>query len=109
MHESTFNYLKPTDEQIDQMQACREAVAECAKILGAAVPDGPDRVRLNWAIAPHYYLYRDRIKVKTATAGLRIAKVGAETTGGSKPSKRSPVSGSSAEIRGAASCTSAPT
>ncbi len=33
-------------------------------------------------------------------AGLRMAKVGPVTTGGSRPSKRSPVSGSSAEMRG---------
>jgi hypothetical protein len=38
--------------------------------------------------------------VNTATAGLRIAKAGAATTGGSSPSNRSPVSGSSAETRG---------
>ncbi len=38
--------------------------------------------------------------VKTATAGLRIAKAGAATTGGSRPSNRSPVSGNSAETRG---------
>ncbi|MFO1399755.1 MAG: protein-disulfide reductase DsbD [Steroidobacteraceae bacterium] len=40
----------------------------------SAAPDGPDRVRLTWAIAPHYYLYRDRIKVKTATAGVTLGK-----------------------------------
>ena len=40
--------------------------------------------------------------MKTATAGLRMAKAGAVTTGGSSPSKRSPVSGSSAETRGRA-------
>src|SRR5260370_376515 len=38
-----------------------------------------------------------------------MANVGAATTGGIKPSKRSPVSGSSAETRGEAGCTSAPT
>lgn len=38
--------------------------------------------------------------MKTATAGFRIAKLGAATTGGRSPSKRSPVSGSSAETRG---------
>ena len=40
--------------------------------------------------------------MKTATAGLRIAKAGAVTTGGSSPSNRSPVSGNSAETRGLA-------
>jgi thiol:disulfide interchange protein DsbD len=40
----------------------------------SAAPDGPDRVRLTWAIASHYYLYRDRIKLKTATAGVTLGK-----------------------------------
>ena len=40
--------------------------------------------------------------MKTATAGLRMANAGAATTGGIRPSKRSPVSGSSAETRGEA-------
>lgn len=31
----------------------------------AAAPDGPDRVRLTWEIAPAYYLYRNRLKVTT--------------------------------------------
>ena len=33
-----------------------------------ASPQGPDRVRLGWVIAPGYYLYRDRIKA-TGEAG----------------------------------------
>jgi thioredoxin:protein disulfide reductase len=33
-----------------------------------ASPQGPDRVRLDWVIAPGYYLYRDRIKA-TGEAG----------------------------------------
>ncbi|MCC7461685.1 MAG: protein-disulfide reductase DsbD [Gammaproteobacteria bacterium] len=37
-------------------------------------PEGPDRVRLRWSIAPRYYLYRDRIKVKTDTAGVSLGK-----------------------------------
>ncbi len=32
----------------------------------AATADGPDRVRLVWEIAPQYYLYRNRLGVKTA-------------------------------------------
>lgn len=46
MHESTFQYLKPTEEQIDQMQACREAVGECSKILELNLPEGPDKTYL---------------------------------------------------------------
>ena len=52
------------DEFLDPDVAFRLSVA----------PDGPDRVRLTWAIAPHYYLYRDRIKLKTATAGVALGK-----------------------------------
>ena len=40
---------------------------------------------------------------------LAGAKAGAATTGGNRPSKRSPVPGNSAETRGAPACTSAPT
>jgi thiol:disulfide interchange protein DsbD len=31
----------------------------------AATPDGPDRIKLVWEIAPQYYLYRNRLKVTT--------------------------------------------
>jgi thiol:disulfide interchange protein DsbD len=33
----------------------------------SASADGPEHVRLNWMIAPGYYLYRDRIKVAGGT------------------------------------------
>ena len=33
----------------------------------AATAVGPDRVRIDWQIADGYYLYRSRIKVKTAS------------------------------------------
>lgn len=46
MHSTTFDYLKPTDEQIDQMQVCREAVRDCSQILDLNVPDGPDKTYL---------------------------------------------------------------
>jgi hypothetical protein len=39
----------------------------------------------------------------------RMAKHGAATTGGTKPSNRSPPSGSSADTRGEPACTSTPT
>jgi thiol:disulfide interchange protein DsbD len=38
----------------------------------AVTPEGPDRVRLSWVIAPRYYLYRDRIKLRTATPGVTL-------------------------------------
>lgn len=53
---------------------------------------------------------RDDVSLRVAvTAGLRMAKAGARTMGGSRPSNRSPVSGSSAEMRGRVSSTSCPT
>ncbi len=35
-------------------------------------PDSPDRVRLSWAIAPGYYLYRSRLKFSTATPQVTL-------------------------------------
>jgi thiol:disulfide interchange protein DsbD len=41
----------------------------------AALPEGPDRVRILWEIAPGYYLYRDRFKVATPAAGITLGKL----------------------------------
>ena len=46
MHESTFEYLKPTDEQLEQMGTVRKATADYAEVLMATVPDGPDKTYL---------------------------------------------------------------
>ena len=35
-------------------------------------PDSPDRVRLSWAIAPGYYLYRSRLKFATPTPQVTL-------------------------------------
>jgi hypothetical protein len=43
MHPSTFEYLKPTEEQIDAMQALREASREYCETLERLLPDGPDK------------------------------------------------------------------
>lgn len=43
MHSSTFDYLKPTDEQMERMGMCRDAAAAHAKLLEAVLPDGPDK------------------------------------------------------------------
>lgn len=43
LHPSTFEYLKPTDQQIATMSFCRNAVADCASILSSHIPDGPDK------------------------------------------------------------------
>ena len=40
----------------------------------SAVPDGPDKVRVEWVIHDGYYLYKSRIKVATAS---KAAQVGA--------------------------------
>lgn len=40
---TTFEYLKPTDEQINQMAGMRAATAEFASLVERNVPAGPDR------------------------------------------------------------------
>jgi transcription initiation factor TFIID subunit TAF12 len=42
MHESTFEYLKPTDHQLYNMANVRSAFADFAKVVEANVPAGPD-------------------------------------------------------------------
>lgn len=43
MHPSTFEYLKPTESQVQQMARVREAVATCCGVLLADMPEGPDK------------------------------------------------------------------
>mgnify|MGYP003352870444 CR=1 FL=1 len=43
MHTTTFDYLKPTDEQLARMQRVREAAKAYADVLEAELPDGPDK------------------------------------------------------------------
>jgi hypothetical protein len=43
LHSSTYEYLKPTDEQIQQMSRVRSAAKAYSEILDAALPDGPDK------------------------------------------------------------------
>ena len=43
MHPSTFEYLKPTDKQIEQMSVVRNAAKVYCEALEAALPDGPDK------------------------------------------------------------------
>ena len=43
LHSSTFEYLKPTDEQIATMATLREAAAVYAMILNTFLPPGPDK------------------------------------------------------------------
>lgn len=43
MHKSTYEYLKPTDQQIEQMSRVRAAAKAYGDALEAALPDGPDK------------------------------------------------------------------
>jgi hypothetical protein len=43
MHPSTFQYLKPTDEQMTTMADAREHADIYAQALNLLVPDGPDK------------------------------------------------------------------
>jgi hypothetical protein len=43
LHPSTFEYLKPTDEQVAKMALCRSAAKDYAAVLEMHIPDGPDK------------------------------------------------------------------
>lgn len=43
MHPSTFEYLKPTEKQIDQMYIVRQAARVYCDVLEQMLPDGPDK------------------------------------------------------------------
>ena len=43
MHSSTFDYLKPTDEQMAKMNRVRQAAKVYAEVLDAELLDGPDK------------------------------------------------------------------
>lgn len=43
MHPSTYEYLKPTEEQIAQMAIVRQAARQYGEILEATLPAGPDK------------------------------------------------------------------
>jgi hypothetical protein len=43
LHSSTFEYLKPTGEQIEQMARVRAAAKAYADVLAETLPDGPDK------------------------------------------------------------------
>ena len=43
MHDSTFEYLKPTDAQIEAMARVRAAAKVYCDALEADLPDGPDK------------------------------------------------------------------
>lgn len=43
MHPDTFEYLKPTDEQMALMEQVRQASATYCRELTRLLPDGPDK------------------------------------------------------------------
>lgn len=43
MHDSTYEYLKPTEAQIEQMAKVRAAAKDYGNALDALLPDGPDK------------------------------------------------------------------
>jgi len=46
MHESTFEYLKPTAEQLEKMARVRAGFADLLNMLGGELPPGPDATYL---------------------------------------------------------------
>lgn len=46
MHDSTFQYLKPTEKQLGDMEIARKASSVYALTLETLVPDGPDKTYL---------------------------------------------------------------
>jgi hypothetical protein len=46
MHASTYEYLKPTIEQMETMNKAREAAKVYGEALEALLPDGPDKTFL---------------------------------------------------------------
>ena len=43
MHPSTYEYLKPTDAQIESMARVRAAAKAYGEVLEAELPEGPDK------------------------------------------------------------------
>lgn len=46
MHHSTFEYLKPTDAQMESMAKVRAAFADLNAVLAGELPAGPDATYL---------------------------------------------------------------
>lgn len=46
MDSSTFEYLKPTDEQMDKMTYVRDCFGMCARNIDAHIPEGADKTYL---------------------------------------------------------------
>jgi len=46
MHNSTFEYLKPTEPQLKDMEEARQRAFVYANAMEALLPDGPDKTYL---------------------------------------------------------------
>ena len=46
LHDSTFEYLKPTDEQVADMAYVRSEFRQLIENISTKVPDGPDKTYL---------------------------------------------------------------
>lgn len=44
LHPTTFEYLKPTDGQVDVMNHLRKVTADYAAVIDQALDDGPDKI-----------------------------------------------------------------
>lgn len=43
LHKSTFDYMKPTDHQVEEMAYLRKQFADFAETLSNCLPAGPDK------------------------------------------------------------------
>ena len=43
LHDKTFQYLKPTDSQVNKMEQMREAVKLYSDMIQHYLPEGPDK------------------------------------------------------------------
>lgn len=43
MHPSTYEYLKPNDDQLERMARVRAAAKAYGDVLAAELPEGPDK------------------------------------------------------------------
>lgn len=50
MHQSTYEYLKPTEQQIAEMAIVRSAAKVFGEVLDKCLPEGPDKT---FAIRAH--------------------------------------------------------
>ena len=46
LHDSTYEYLKPTEQQLADMTSLREAALAYSRAVDRYVPDGPDKTYL---------------------------------------------------------------